>query len=30
MKDIIVGVIAGLLMFGIPAIVYVYKTGGIS
>lgn len=30
MKDIIVGVIAGLFMFGIPAIVYVYKTGGIS
>jgi hypothetical protein len=30
MKDIIVGVIAGLLMFGIPAVVYVLRTGGIS
>lgn len=30
MKDLIVGVLAGLLMFGIPMAVYVYKTGGIS
>lgn len=30
MKDIIVGVIAGLFMFGIPAVVYVLRTGGIS
>ena len=27
MKDIIIGVIAGLLMFGIPAVVYVLRTG---
>jgi hypothetical protein len=30
MKDIIVGVIAGLFMFGIPAVVYVLRTGGVS
>ena len=30
MKDIIIGVIAGLLMFGIPAVVYVLRTGGVS
>ena len=30
MKDIIVGVVAGLFMFGIPAVVYVMRTGGIS
>lgn len=30
MKDIIIGVIAGLFMFGIPAVVYVLRTGGVS
>jgi len=30
MKDIIVGVIAGLFMFGIPAVAYVLRTGGVS
>lgn len=30
MKDFIAGVIAGLLMLGIPAVVYVLRTGGIS
>jgi len=28
--DILVGALAGVLMFGIPAIVYVWRTGGIS
>ena len=28
--DILVGVLAGLLMFGIPAVVYVLRTGGVS
>ena len=27
---ILVGALAGLLMFGIPAIVYVLRTGGVS
>lgn len=30
MKDLIAGVLAALLMFGIPMAVYVYRTGGIS
>ena len=30
MKDLLLGVLAGLLAFGIPAIVYVWRTGGIS
>ncbi len=30
MKDYLLGIVAGLLAFGIPAIVYVWKTGGIS
>ena len=30
MKDFLLGVLAGLLAFGLPAIVYVLKTGGIS
>ena len=28
--DILVGALAGLLMFGIPAVVYVLRTGGVS
>ena len=28
--DILVGALAGVLMFSIPAIVYVWRTGGIS
>lgn len=28
--DILVGAVAGLLMFGIPAVVYMWRTGGIS
>jgi hypothetical protein len=30
MKDYLLGIVAGLLAFGVPAIVYVLKTGGIS
>ena len=30
MKDILLGVIGGLIAFGVPAVVYVLKTGGIS
>jgi hypothetical protein len=30
MKDYLLGIVAGLLAFGVPAIVYVWKTGGIS
>ena len=30
MKDYLLGIVAGLLAFGIPAIVYVWRTGGIS
>ena len=30
LKDILVGAVAALLMFGIPMAVYVYRTGGIS
>jgi len=30
MKDFLLGIVAGLLAFGVPAIVYVFKTGGIS
>ena len=30
MKDFLLGMVAGVLAFGIPAIVYVLKTGGIS
>ena len=28
--DILVGALAGLLMFGIPMVVYVLRTGGVS
>jgi hypothetical protein len=30
MKDFLLGMVAGVLVFGIPAIVYVIRTGGIS
>ena len=30
MKDFLLGMVAGVLAFGIPAIVYVLRTGGIS
>ncbi len=30
MKDFLLGILGGLFVFGIPAIVYVMRTGGVS